>query len=111
MKKDFKIPFIGKKQITDGRGYNEGSTYNEIDNKIFKATLTYDKIEHSASTSLITWYDTNSGYTYISTSELLHNILKGESQNVVFIDNLVFTIIGEFTFRKQGRSVFLTDNK
>ena len=87
----------------------------QVDNYEFEDVLQYFEYERGRSALNIKWKSANDGRIYYSGMTMLNDILMGNTKcvtkNRIFTDNQPFTIIGRFTFQKQGTSVLLKEIK
>ena len=87
----------------------------QVDNYEFEDTLEYIGYEKGRSALNIKWKSRQNNKTYYSGITMLNNILIGDTKCVlrtrILNDKQPFTIVGKFTFQKQGTSVLLKEVK
>lgn len=103
-KKVIDVPFSPDGKIHSVHPWYRGITKP---NYIFTDTLAFEDTSSSTSSTHVEWRSTITGIRYTTTITELDKILIGTSGLTVTLTPIL-TISGDFTFRKQGTSVFLT---
>jgi len=106
MKKQFKVPF-------DKNGNHLTTTTNypwivgkEVDNYEFETNLKYKSWEGSRSGIFVIW-ENELGKEFRSSMILLDEVLNGSEKVSAFLGKSL-SIVGKFTFKKQGTAILLT---